>query len=294
MYCPFLFYCYKTVPLSVIPRFSFARGKSLFRYGGWVSVSGMATPIVETFDRFLLGAIVGAQAVSHYTIAYQLATKIRIIPASLTRALFPRLSSNSLDPSNLVEKSVRKFLPIMTAIIVAAMFLTQPFLDFWLKNEAALNIAPICVIFLIGVWANSLAYLPYSFLHASGKPKLVAVIHLAELLPFILTLYLLTLSFGVIGAVTAWTLRATFDAVLLYIAARNIKNIFIHLAFPFLIVLFSSLSMIEYVGKPLSFWLKVASIFGLMTWLIVNAAITSPNVIQRIRNFGQKICSFLR
>lgn len=294
MYLPFLFYCYKSVPLSIIPKFSFARGKSLFKYGGWVSVSGVATPIVETFDRFMLGAIVGAQAVSHYTIAYQLATKIRIIPASLTRALFPRLSSDSSNPSELAERSVRKFLPIMTVVIISAIYFTQPFLDFWLKNEAALNIAPICIIFLVGVWSNSLAYMPYTLLHASGKTKLVAVIHLAELLPFISILYLLTLNFGVLGAVTAWTLRATFDAIFLYIAARNIKNTFIHLLFPFLIVLFLALSMIEYVDGVLSFWLKVASIFGLMTWLAVNAAITSPDVIKKIKNFGQENLKFIK
>jgi hypothetical protein len=104
----------------------------------------------------------------------------------------------------------------------------------------------------------------------------------------------LTLNFGVLGAVTAWTLRATFDAIFLYIAARNIKNTFIHLLFPFLIVLFLALSMIEYVDGVLSFWLKVASIFGLMTWLAVNAAITSPDVIKKIKNFGQENLKFIK
>lgn len=292
MYLPFLFYCYKTVPLTIIPQFSFERGRSLFRYGGWVSVSGVITPIVETFDRFLLGAIVGAQAVSHYAIAYQLATKVRIIPASLTRALFPRFSLNSSNPNQLAEKSVKAFLPIMTAIIVAAIFLTKPFTEFWLKNEAAFHIAPICVIFFIGVWANSLAYIPYSLLQASGKPKLVAIIHTAELLPFIVVLYFLTSSFGITGAVTAWTLRATFDAIFLYIAAQHIKNIFIHLMTPFVIVLLASYSTIEHTSESSSHFVGGMIIIALVVWLIVSTAITSPEVIQKARSVVQKLYKF--
>ncbi|MDP2107259.1 MAG: oligosaccharide flippase family protein, partial [Desulfobulbaceae bacterium] len=90
MNIPFLVACYSSVPLSRRPRFSREAVNSLLSYGGWVAVTGMIGPLLETIDRFLIGAILGAQAVTHYTLPYQLVTKARVIPSSLSRALFPK------------------------------------------------------------------------------------------------------------------------------------------------------------------------------------------------------------
>lgn len=283
MYLPFFFACYKAVPCSFVPNFSMTRAKSLFQYGGWVSVTGIVTPIVETLDRFLVGAIIGAQATAHYTIAYQLTTKIRIIPASLTRALFPRLSSDVTNPTHLAEKSLKFLLPILTLIIVIAIFSAQPFLELWLGQETGRDITPTCLVFLIGVWANSLAYIPYSLLQAGGKPKLVALIHLAELLPFIAILYFATANFGVLGAAAAWSLRASADAMLLYIAAHDFSKIFLKLIIPFLIILLASFAAMQNIEFEIDHWTYLAITLMLVFWLEESAGIMFFRLIKKFR-----------
>ena len=45
-------------------------------------------------------------------------------------------------------------------------------------------------------------------------------LHMAELLPFVATLWLLVSSFGLVGAAVAWTLRTTVDCLILLRIAR--------------------------------------------------------------------------
>jgi len=221
---PFLMACYRAVPLTLVPRFSIKRAKSLFAFGGWVALTGMVGPVMETADRFLIGIVLGAKPVAHYTIAYQLATKIRILPASLSRALFPRFSADTAVAADLAVTSFSGLLAVMTPLIVLAVLLVEPFLTVWVGLEVARHAAPIAQVILVGVWANSLAYIPLSLLQGSGKPRLVAKLQLAELLPFLAALYFATANWGVIGAASAWTTRVIADSVLLYLAAGIAKN----------------------------------------------------------------------
>jgi O-antigen/teichoic acid export membrane protein len=216
MNIPFLMACYRALPLSLVPSFSIQRGKSLFSYGGWVAVAGMVSPVMETVDRFLIGAIVGAKAVAHYTIAYQLASKLRILPASLSRALFPRFSADTAEGGKLAQDSLSVLMAIMTPAVVLGILLVRPFLAWWVGEDVAQHAAPVAKIILVGVWANSLAQIPSGLIQGRGRPRVIANLQVAELLPFLVVLYVATRQWGVIGAASAWTLRVTADALLLY------------------------------------------------------------------------------
>lgn len=225
MNLPFLLACHRAVPFSLAPRFSTRRAKSLFSFGGWVALTGMVSPLMETLDRFLIGMVLGAKAVAHYTIAYQLATKVRILPASLSRALFPRFSAHSAAATELAVESFAALIAVMTPAIVLGVLLVGPFLTLWVGPKVAEHAAPIAQIILVGVWANSLAYIPLSLLQGGGKPGLVAKLHLAEFLPFLAILYVATTEWGLIGAAAAWTTRVVADSLLLFWAAGIAKDI---------------------------------------------------------------------
>lgn len=90
------------------------------------------------------------------------------------------------------------------------------FLKIWVGYAFAFHAAPVGEIVLIGIWINGLAYIPYGHLQASNRPDLAAKFHLAELLPFICSLWIGVHYFGLIGAAWAWTARMAVDAVLLF------------------------------------------------------------------------------
>ena len=60
-----------------------------------------------------------------------------------------------------------------------------------------------------------------AFLHANELPKISAIIHSVEILPYLYILYELIVRFGVYGAALAWVVRAIVDTFLLaYLSNR--------------------------------------------------------------------------
>jgi O-antigen/teichoic acid export membrane protein len=276
MNVPFFMACYRALPLSLVPSFSLQRGKSLFSYGGWVAVTGMISPVMETIDRLLVGALVGAKAVAHYTIAYQLATKLRILPASLSRALFPRFSAGNATASLALE-SLSALTAIMTPVVVICMLLVHPFLAWWVGEEVAQHAGPIAQIVLVGVWANSLAYIPLGLLQGTGRPRLVANIQAAELVPFLVVLYLAAREGGVIGAACAWTFRVIVDAVLLYKFSGLGLNVVRSALVPFSMVVLAS------VIGGLEGYLRERLLGGLVLTCWVAVWISTTPLVQVVR-----------
>lgn len=225
MNVPFMVVCFISVPLSFRPTFSWKSGRSLLNYGGWVAVTGMLSPILETIDRFLIGAVVGAQAVTHYTLPYQLVTKIRIIPASLTRALFPKFSSSDpVDADLLAMSALHSLIIVMTPVIIFGIILLRPFMDLWVGYEMSAIAAPMGEILLVGVWANSLAYIPFSLLQGKGLPNVVAKYQMFVLGPFVLAIWFGVYFWGGYGAASAWSIRVIIGALYLYKVSGLSKN----------------------------------------------------------------------
>lgn len=218
---PLFFATRSSIPLSSRPRLEPQCARELFAYGGWVTVTNLVGPILSTFDRFLVGVIVNASAVSYYVVPFQLASRTQIIPGALSRALFPHMSGLEAASSKRVAlESTVTLASLTTPIIVIALIVFRPFLNFWVGRNFAAHAAPLGELLLIGAWINGLAYIPFVSLQAQGRPDIVAKFHLVEVVPFLLALWFGLQRFGVVAAAVAWTLRVSIDALLLFAAAR--------------------------------------------------------------------------
>lgn len=67
--------------------------------------------------------------------------------------------------------------------------------------------------------------MPFSLLQAVGRPDLTAKAHLSELPLQLIAVMLLVRSWGITGAAAAWTLRVTFDAVVLFVLSFRAANL---------------------------------------------------------------------
>ncbi|WP_322042741.1 flippase [Paraburkholderia sp. J67] len=212
--------------------------KPLFSYGAWVTVTNLASPLLETADRLLIGSVLGPQAVSWYQVPFNLAIRVRILPGVISTTLFPRLSSlDSQSASALASRALRGLAAAMTPLIVFGIFLMQPFLTLWTGPVFASNATSIGEAILVGVWFNALAYIPYSHLQAIGRPDLVARFHALEILPFVGCLWWALHSAGLVGAALVWSGRMAIDMLLLFWAARFGAQLARHLVTPGLLVI---------------------------------------------------------
>jgi O-antigen/teichoic acid export membrane protein len=213
--------CMRRLPLGIFPRLARSQVRPLFHFGGWVSVTSIISPLLTTLDRVLIGAIAGVKAVTYYSVPFSLASRISVIPGSLSAALFPRFSSlGASERSALLATAVKSLVVVITPLVVIGMLVMEPFLHWWVDAEFASQAAPVGEILVIGIWANCLAYIPFAMIQGHGRPDLTAKLHLAELLPYVALLWLALEWKGAVGAAMAWSLRVWVDAALMFWASR--------------------------------------------------------------------------
>ncbi len=195
--------------------------KGLWNYGFWVTVTGVVGPLMVYGDRFFVSAAVGAEQLPLYAIPQEGLLRLLLIPMALTGALLPRLAAIGKEETLLAyRQSNRQVQVSMFVICSLAAALAYPVLALWLSAEFARAALPIVWVMCAGIWINSMAMLPYTLLHAKGNPRLTALFHLAELLLYLLALWILSSQFGLLGAALAWVARVTLDLILLRLAVR--------------------------------------------------------------------------
>lgn len=211
------FSCLGLSPALRRVRLDFSRMGELFSYGGWLSVTWLVSPLLMALDRFLLGTQLGAAAVGHYAIPSNLVTRLQILPESLARSLFPRFSALEKEEIEaLGQEALRTLVTLMTPLIILATGVLRPFLVHWVGPSLGNLTAPVGLILLLGIWINSLAFLPYTALQGQGRPDLTAKFHLLEVPCYAGALWLGMGCFGLRGAALAWTFRVSLDALLLF------------------------------------------------------------------------------
>lgn len=197
-------------------RYDRAAGRSLFQYGAWATVTNVVSPIVTWLDQFVLGAKLGAAAVSFYAVPMNLATRMQIVAAAMSRAVFPRFARyDAVEARDLASRATVALAYLFGACCAAGLLLVGPFLSIWISPDFAATAAPVGRVLILGGWINGLAFISLSLLQGQGRPDLVARIHVLELIPFIGVLWVLVDRYGIMGAAWAWTLRVSVDALLL-------------------------------------------------------------------------------
>lgn len=199
--------------------------KLLIHFGGWVTVTAFVGPMMVILDRFVIGALAGAKAVTYYTIPFQLAERITVIPNALSAALFPRFSVESRErEQELAGIATRSLIVVITPLVLLGILGAEPFLKWWISTEFAAQSALIAQVLLVGFWFNCLARIPYAQLQARGQPDLVAKCHMMEIFPYLALLYIGLKTFGIMGAALAFSIRTIIDYLILAALAQMLRQ----------------------------------------------------------------------
>ncbi len=198
----------------------------LLAFGGWVSVAGFLGPMLVYLDRFLIGAWLTMTDVAYYTTPYSVVTRVLVLPAAAAQVLFPAFAATSeIDPARLevlVDRGIRAICIVVFPIAFLAVLLARPALDLWLGVQFAANSFVVLQLIAVGVFINAPAVVPASVISAVGRPDLIAKLYLAELVPYLLLLWVLARLFGIQGVAAAWTIRCALDAALLLAITRHV------------------------------------------------------------------------
>jgi len=190
----------------------------MLRYGGWVTVSNVVTPLLTSIDRFVIGAFISTTAVTYYATPYEAVGKLRIVSQNLSAVFFPAFALNLAHDdrrSVLFGRGSRFIFATLFPLALVIVVFAEEILRLWLGEEFARNSEHVMQFITIGVVVNSLAQLAYGFVQ-SARPDLHAKLAVAELPLFLVTFVFLIREFGINGAAVAWTGRVVIDAAILY------------------------------------------------------------------------------
>ncbi|HRO20447.1 MULTISPECIES: flippase [Alcaligenes] len=194
----------------------------LLRFGGWLTVSNVISPLMVYFDRFLLSNLNGATTVSFYTAPAEAITRLLNIPGAVVRVIFPLISAQK-DTRQETRLTYLLLLGVCGLISLAGIVGAKWLILLWLGEAYVEQSVPLLQILLVGFFFNAIAQIPYTVIQAKGHAHITAYVHLAEILPYIALLYVLISHLGLLGAAIAWTSRVIVDCLALLILANRYR-----------------------------------------------------------------------
>jgi O-antigen/teichoic acid export membrane protein len=219
--------CYRIIPV-MRTRIAFLvdKVKPLGKFGGWMTVSNIISPLMSYLDRFFIGAAISIAAVTYYATPYEMITKLSIIPGALVITLYPTFASIHLEDCNramrLLFTGMKYSFIALIIIICFAVCFSKEILSIWLGKEFSDRSSSVLQWLAIGVLVNGIAQLPYVLLQGVGRPDITAIIHLCELIIYLPVLWWMLSLHGIVGAAIAWTLRVFIDLMLLLLMVGKI------------------------------------------------------------------------
>ena len=201
-----------------------AAASEMLGYGVWVTVSNIVGSLMIYIGRFVIGALISMAAVAYYTAPYEVITRLWILPAALTGALFPALAvAGPGQVRSLYRKGILMLLGTAVPLALIAGLLAPQWLALWLGVDYAAKSVGTALWLAVGVAINCIAQVPFTLLQARGRADLPGKLHLAELPPYLIVLFALIAVYGIEGAAIAWCARCTIDAIILFVlAARHL------------------------------------------------------------------------
>lgn len=205
---------------------SFGHIHRLFSFGGWVMVSSIAGPILQYFDRFIIGSLLTMSAVAYYTVPQDILIRLWIISGSLAMTLFPAFSALGVEHIEKIKKyfvyASKYTLLILGPIILFLIVFANDILEFWLGNDFAQNSTLPLQILAIGILIGSISQHCFSIFQGIGRPDIGAKIYFLLIpMSFMLTWFLIS-KIGISGAALSWTLSRLLGLLLSLIMVKHV------------------------------------------------------------------------
>jgi O-antigen/teichoic acid export membrane protein len=202
------------------------KARELWGYGRWITAVGILVFLSTQGDNAVVGKMLGAVALGFYQLAYRIST----MPATefsglIATVAFPAFSKVQ-DNMPLLRRSYRQLLQF-TALLsfpaAAGIFALAPEFTLLVLGEQWMPMVPAMRILAVTGLCRSISG-PGPLFMAIGKPEIRTRIQAIGFAAMALTIYPLTLEWGIAGAAVAATLRvAVGKSVALWYAVRELR-----------------------------------------------------------------------
>jgi len=173
-------------------------------YAKWGWLQGIGSLLFGVADRLLVGSIMGAAALSYYSVATQLAQQIHALSSAGLSVIFPKLSRKIEETSNFSIRKIAKlaifgnFL-VSSVLAIGLLIFGHDILLVWLGPSVARSSSDVLFYLTIGYWLLAINVAPHFMLLAIGRMKFLAFINIAAGVVSLIAMTMLISHSGLIG-----------------------------------------------------------------------------------------------
>ncbi len=199
--------------------------RALLAYGGWMTLSNVAAPLLLYLGRLLIAVFVSAEAVAYFSTPYDVVTNLLLIPSVFVGVLYPAFAqmfqSDSTGVRPLYRRSMLQIGAAMLPLVLLTWFFARPGLQWWINEEFAREGFRVAQWLAVGMFINSFGHLSQALVQSFGRPDITAKLHVGELFAYVPYLWWLIDAWGIEGAAVAWVIRVTISTAVLAVLANR-------------------------------------------------------------------------
>jgi O-antigen/teichoic acid export membrane protein len=202
----YLFFVRRQIP-TLFSSFLFRRGHffTLLRFGGWVSIINVLSPLITYVERFIILSLLPVAWFAYYSVPSEMISRMVFIPASLSLTLFPKFSAQGFrSPAETLERLIGKptkfLLFILTPVTLGCIIFSREILTLWMNAQFAEYGGPVLTILAFAVFFNALAQIPFAALQGLGHPDRTAAVIIVESILYVGLSWAGVSAFGIVGA----------------------------------------------------------------------------------------------
>jgi O-antigen/teichoic acid export membrane protein len=199
----FLFRTYRLIGLRWLPTRVITR--RLLGFSPFMFIESAAINLFQQFDRLLVALMLGPAASGIYSVATGVGLRMSIIAGSVTEVLLPYASrKHSLGEKHKLENIVLKvtrYISLMAALVGGLLIIwMKELLTVWISPQyAEANALFFCVI-ILAYSILSLSRPAHQTLVGLGKVRFTSLVYLGSAALMLVTLCLLSMTRGLLGA----------------------------------------------------------------------------------------------
>lgn len=183
---------------------SFIKTQDIFAYAKWGWLQGVGGLLFGVSDRMLVGSILGAASLSHYSMATQLASQIHALSAAGLSIIFPKVSRELKENHEFSLLRITKISMIGNLLATSLMatgllIFGKKILILWVGLESANATYEVFWYLIIAYWLMAINVVPYYILLALGKIRFVALSNFFAGIVTLIGMYVLIDYYGLRG-----------------------------------------------------------------------------------------------
>jgi O-antigen/teichoic acid export membrane protein len=210
-------------------RLDFSSIRPVLKFSIWITAANIVVPLIQYSDRFLIGTLISASALTYYVTPYEVISKLILIPDALSGVLFPVFSASFFSNPDIAKKLFLRGAKFIFLILYPIVFLIVTFsfegIKMWLGVTFANNSFLILQFLAIGIMMNCISLIPTNFFQGIGKPKISTLIALIEFPLYVFSMWISIKHFGLNGAALTFLIATTFNVSILFIMANRLYSI---------------------------------------------------------------------